>query len=223
MIRVGERLLAAAELLGSCDILADIGANHGFLSAFMLQEGLCRTAVVSDISEDALLRARDVMREEGLLNKVFFNIGDGFQNISLKPGDGIAVCGMGARTIAHILRGGLPCKAVLQSNVELSFLREFISNSDMHIEKERIALDGGRYYVLMLVLPGRGKPYAPGECITGKRELLQNPQMRREYLAWRLRVADTALKGAKTGSDACKLSRAKMEYEAVSRALEEDG
>ncbi|MDR2515132.1 MAG: class I SAM-dependent methyltransferase [Christensenellaceae bacterium] len=222
MARPGPRLLAARDLLGPCRVFADIGANHGFLAAEMLKSGLCERAIVSDISAQALERARRTMAETGLLGRAEFIVTDGLQGIALSGEDAAAICGMGARTIMAILQDGLPCAAVLQANVELPLLRHFLAERHYLIEAERIARDAGRYYPLLRVLPGGGERYSTAECVTGKRERLQNPELRRGYLQWRLAVCEVALKGANLGQDAGKRERAQAEWLAVREALEEE-
>ncbi|MDR3085652.1 MAG: class I SAM-dependent methyltransferase [Christensenellaceae bacterium] len=222
MARLGARLLAARDLLGPCRVFADIGANHGFLAAEMLKSGLCERAVVSDISSFALDRARRTMAEEGLLDRTEFVVANGLQGIRLAGGDAAAICGMGARTIAAILLNGLPCAAVLQPNVELPLLRRFLVQHRYLIEAERIAFDAGRYYVLLRVLPGLSEAYSDAQCVTGRRERLQNPELRKGYLQWRLAVCEVALKGARLGENAGKLKRAEAEWQAVRAALEEE-
>ena len=39
MIQLDERLSAAAELAGECAVFYDVGSNHGFLGAHLLQAG----------------------------------------------------------------------------------------------------------------------------------------------------------------------------------------
>lgn len=208
------RLLAAAGLLGPCELFVDVGANHGFLGAYMLRAGLCGRALLTDISASALQRARRTLAEEGLEDRAELLVQDGLQGLRLGPKDGVAACGMGARTILHILQGGLPCRAVLQPNVELARLRVQLASASMRIRDERIASSGGRFYVLLLVEPGREeRPYTQREALLGRfwtKDPLAEP-----YLAWRRAVAKAALEGALQGKDEEKLRRARLEWEAL--------
>lgn len=218
---VDERLRMAAELLGPCERFVDVGANHGFLAAHMLKSGLCREAVLTDISPQALERARRTLREEGLEDRTCLVVTDGLMGIDLLPQDGVAVCGMGARTIMHILKSPLPCRAVLQANVELAFLRQSLAKRGLMIANERIAQSGGRLYVLICAQPGKERPYTEREAVLGR--FLRDDPLFLPYLAWRRGVAQTALKGAQAGHDEGKLRRAKMEAEALEEAWHENG
>ena len=199
MIQLDERLLAAEALAGRCDRVVDVGTNHGFLPVHMLQSGLCGRAVLCDVSADALERARRTVAAEGLEGKTELIVTDGLQGIEIKQGDVVTVCGMGARTIAHILDGNPGCPVVMQPNVEVRLLRRHLEKIGMHIARERIAFAAGRYYVL----------------------LRDRPPLFREYLQWRLGVTQRALDGMKIGRDAEKLRQAQSDVDDVKRALRE--
>ena len=77
MIQLDERLSAAAELAGECAVFYDVGSNHGFLGAHLLQSGACRRAVLCDISDDALNRARETVEKEGLQDRTQLVVADG--------------------------------------------------------------------------------------------------------------------------------------------------
>ena len=79
------RLLAAAGLLGPCELFVDVGANHGFLGAYMLRAGLCGRALLTDISASALERARRTLAEEGMEDRAELLVQDGLLGLRLGP------------------------------------------------------------------------------------------------------------------------------------------
>lgn len=221
MIQLDERLLAAEALAGRCDRVVDVGTNHGFLPVHMLQSGLCGRAVLCDVSADALERARRTVAAEGLEGKTELIVTDGLQGIEIKQGDVVTVCGMGARTIAHILDENPGCPVVMQPNVEVRLLRRHLEKIGMHIARERIAFAAGRYYVLLRAEPGREAGMSDYEAHIGPALLRDRPPLFREYLQWRLGVTQRALDGMKIGRDAEKLRQAQSDVDDVKRALRE--
>ena len=151
MLQLDARLALAEDLLGRCETLYDIGSNHGFLAVHMLRIGRCRRAVLCDISADALSRARGLVARAGLADRAAFAVTDGFAGLDPQPGDAAAILGMGGRTIAAILREGLPCPVVLQANVEIACARRRVEQAGMHIAREGVARAAGRR-------PGRRRP-----------------------------------------------------------------
>ena len=221
MVHLDERLSAAERLIGKCIRLVDIGTNHGFLPVHMIQSGLCQRALLCDISADALSRARRLVEKTGLQEQTAFLVTDGLHGITLEEGNVVSVCGMGARTIGHILTSPLPCPIVVQANVEVPYLRRHIESIGMHIAEEDIAFAAGRYYVLLRAEPGADERMSDYEAHIGRGLLQKNPPLFRDYLIWRKGVTGRALRGTEDGSDKARFEAAKKEYEDVLRALEE--
>lgn len=139
---------------------------------------------------------------------------DGLQGLRLGPKDGVAVCGMGARTILHILQGGrpaVPCCSPMWSWPGCGFSWQAPPCASGTSASQAAA---GRFYVLLLAEPGREeRPYTQREALLGRfwtKDPLAEP-----YLAWRRAVAKAALEGALQGKDEEKLRRARLEWEAL--------
>lgn len=185
------RLLTVAQLMPACDTLYDIGADHGQLSASLLTMGRCRKAVLSDISAPSLKKAQRLFAQQGL--EAEFHVGDGLDGLTPQIDDAVAICGMGASTVLHILRKPLPCPVVIQANIHIEYLREGLPNRGLVIQEECIAKEDRRFYVCMLAKPGLGEPETGFEGYIGK-GLLKDPLFF-EYMRWRKTVLERALAG----------------------------
>lgn len=221
MVTLDERLACAERLAGRCARLVDVGSNHGFLPVHMLQAGLCERALICDISRDALARAQGLVEKTGLDGRAELRVTDGLTGIALAAADVVTICGMGARTIAHILREGAPCPVVMQANVELRLLRRHVEAIGMHVEREDIALAAGRYYVLLRAEPGRRERMSDYEAHMGPALLRDRPPLLLPYLKWRQGVTRRALEGMRLGGNAEKRRQAERDAQDVERALEE--
>lgn len=220
MVRLDARLSTVAQLLGRCGTLVDVGSNHGRLGVYMAQNGLCERAILTDISPDALEKGKALVSRTGLQQKVETIVCDGVTGIALAPKDAVAICGMGARTILHILGDGLPCRAVVQANVETAFLREQIQRIGMRIGAEALAKENGRWYVAMLLLPEEEvQPLTRQGCVLGR--FLQNDALYTPYLLWREGVVRRAVEGAALGGSEEKREAANMEYTQIQQAMKE--
>ena len=60
MKRTG-RLDAVCAELSACGLFADVGCDHGYCTLYMLERGLCRGAVISDISAKSLKKAETLL------------------------------------------------------------------------------------------------------------------------------------------------------------------
>ena len=53
-----DRIEKLCSYLSPCKTFADVGCDHGYCTLYALKNGLCESAVVSDISEKCLDKAR---------------------------------------------------------------------------------------------------------------------------------------------------------------------
>ncbi len=202
-IALDPRLSMIARLVGPCERYADIGCDHGRLGAFMLQRGLCERAVLTDISEPSLAKARALMDRLGLTDRVTFAVGNGALALD-GPVDAAVIAGMGGATIARIVREGreklADARLILQPNVAAPQLREALSDCGYAIFDERVAQDGRRNYVILCARPGPSA-YDERERIVGPVLLRERPDELAPYASFRLRVAKKALAGAAASGD----------------------
>ena len=202
-IVLDPRLSMIAEMVGRCGVYADIGCDHGRLGAFLLQHDWVDRAILMDISEPSLEKARGLIRLLGLDARAELFACDGADALN-EPIDAVVIAGMGGTTAAGIIERGRKrfgdARLVLQANVALSELRSRLSACGYVLTDERIVRDGRRQYVLMEARPGRSE-YDERELCVGPVLLERRPDGLAEYAAFRLRVARKALDGAQKGGD----------------------
>ena len=92
-----EKIISA---LGKVDIVAEVGCDHAKLTELAFVRGLCSRAIVSDISEKCLEKARRTLTRSGDL--VEYAVCDGVPEPAYKA-ECIVICGMGGHLIRAIL------------------------------------------------------------------------------------------------------------------------
>jgi len=179
------RLSAAYELVQPCKLCADIGADHGKLSAALLGDGRAEHMLVTDISEKALAKARKLLAYARLSDRATFAVADGLDALDAlrgKQADVVCIVGMGGDTIAGVLRRGENrlCGAalVLGAQTELPVLRQALCDIGYRLREERVAEAASRPYILM-----RATPSAENEPLYTEKELLLGPCLLRELPA----------------------------------------
>ena len=68
-VHITPRLHAALEMLTGSDTVADIGCDHGRLTAALLQKQICKMVIASDISEPSLEKARRLIEVIGFKDR----------------------------------------------------------------------------------------------------------------------------------------------------------
>ena len=89
-VHLTPRLIAALSMLKGAAVVADIGCDHGRLTAALLQQNICARVIATDISEPSLQKAKDLLGHVSLSDRVSFRAGDGLDPLSENECDGIA-------------------------------------------------------------------------------------------------------------------------------------
>ena len=147
------RFSAILELIGRADTVADIGCDHGYVGAALLESGAAKKVWFTDVSEKALSRAQRLVREKALPGACFF-AGDGFAPLPETP-DAAVIAGMGGETIAHILSHPLAkTRAVLQPMRDAELLFRDLTELGFRVLRVYVVYQERRYYQIMEVCPG---------------------------------------------------------------------
>ena len=106
-LHLSARLRALANLVPTGSVLADIGTDHAWIPADLLQRGRIQSAIALDIGVGPLARAAANLASLGLSEVVSLRQSDGF--VALKPGeaDCVLIAGMGGQLMQNILTRGL--------------------------------------------------------------------------------------------------------------------
>lgn len=146
------RLAAAAEFVRPGSIAADIGCDHGKLSAWLAGSGRCPLVFACDLRPDPLAKARRACAPYG--DRVQFRLGSGLE--VLRPGEAndIIIAGMGAQTIMEILDAAPwvfdpAYNLVLVPATKHSLLRRWLAQRGFTLQGETLAHAAGRWYAVM--------------------------------------------------------------------------
>ena len=201
------RLAAAASFVRPGTVLADIGTDHAYLPVSLLLGGRIRFAVVSDINEGPLERARANAAKYGVSGKMRFVLTDGLAGLEPERdgvGD-IAVCGMGGELIARIVgasdytkKNGV--RLILQPMSSPEELRSFLGGSGYAILDERLCRAAGKIYACLSVeYDGVQREYAPAELLLGRANIEKREPLFREFAETWLGRLDTQIAGRRKG------------------------
>lgn len=154
MIKLTQRLQCVAGLVEECDCFLDIGTDHAYLPAFLIESGVAKRAIASDINPNPLMNAEKTLEGEELSDKIELRLSDGFKNI--KPGEAteIAVAGMGGIVIAEMLEKtewlrDAKYHLVLQPMTHFYDVRKALSKYGFEILEEKAVEEGKRVYLVI--------------------------------------------------------------------------
>ena len=169
-----ERINKLCSYLTKCGTFADVACDHGYIAEFMLKNGLCERAVVSDISEKCLKKAETLLSEYISAGKCRAVCCDGLEEIDRET-DCVMIAGIGGEEIIKILSEGfIPKSFVFQPMKNADTLRGYLLKNDCFIETDDIFSDGKKYYFVIKGGKGRAPMYTEEQLLYGK-DSLKNP------------------------------------------------
>ena len=135
--------------------LADIGTDHAYLPAALLQTGQIAYAVAADIAADPCKVALNTLQMYGVSGGSEVRQGSGLSVLQVGECDCIVVAGMGGATIVDILKADLQVarsakRLILQPMVGAAAVRKFLLEQGFALVAEDLVEDGKFLYEIMV-------------------------------------------------------------------------
>lgn len=174
---ISNRLLACAGFIQPGQRVADIGCDHGYLSIYLLTNGIASHIIASDIKEQPLMSAVRNAEKYGVREQMEFYLSDGVQSIP-RDFDTLVCAGMGADTMISILESAPwlqseKYRLVLQCQSKTPLLRQWLYATGYQILQETLAKDGRFVYSIMEVAFAPGRVCVPMDAYLSP-QLLQS-------------------------------------------------
>ena len=173
---ISKRLLLCTELITSCDTVADVGTDHGYLPVFLCRSGRIPSALACDINPLPLQSARENIARYGLSDRIEPRLSDGLREVRQTEVDDIVIAGMGGELIRDILSAAPWVKSpdkrlILQPMTHHEDLLKWLFENGFAILRQEAVLDEGKYYtVLSAVCDGKVRDCGLFDCIVGRLE-----------------------------------------------------
>ena len=216
-MELSPRLCSVAELVPQGARFADVGTDHAYLPVWLLQREVISRAVVSDLRQGPLERARLTAERYGLTDRMEFRLCDGLSGIRPEEADTIAIAGMGGETVAAILDAApwtreRDCLLLLQPMSAQPFLRHWLQTHGYAIQREALSREGDALYIAFAVRPGQMGELTPAELWAGRQRRGEEAPLRGAYLDRLLRQTERAAAGLRRSTRAEDVPRlAEME------------
>jgi tRNA (adenine22-N1)-methyltransferase len=135
--------------------VADIGTDHAYLPIYLVQEGVCPSAVGGDVHRGPFEAALRAVREAGLGDAIAVKMGDGLAVVEPGEVEAVVIAGMGGGTIRGILEASPQVadqlvRLILQPMVDAAPLREWLLHNGWQIIDEELAEEENRLYEVIV-------------------------------------------------------------------------
>ena len=229
MIRLDDRLRCAFDLLRGSAAVADIGSDHGKLTAALLLDGCCRRVIAGDISPDCLQKTSETIARYGLQDQAETRLGSGLSILSPRECDAAAILGTGGELMVEMLTDSKAVaeamdKLVLQPMSGIEELRQWLYKNRWHVTADRLIPVGRRWYQLLSVQKAdRSDPWPEGfpvDCwLVGYRSFADRDEQLGDYCEEQLKKRRIQLRQAMgtTGED--RLARETGQLEQIIKEI----
>lgn len=158
---LSERMRAAAGMVTRGNAVCDVGCDHGFVSIYLVQQGISPRALAMDLREGPLKAAGEHVKAYGLEGRIELRLSDGLHKYEKGEAKTLLCAGMGGGLMRRILEKDREKTAsfqelVLQPQSELERFRRFLRESGHRILDEEIVEEEGKFYQIIRALPCRG-------------------------------------------------------------------
>ncbi|NQX83389.1 MAG: SAM-dependent methyltransferase [Mycoplasmataceae bacterium] len=168
-----KRLNFIANQVRKDEKVLDIGTDHAIVPILLLENGITKNILASDINTEPLTFAKDNLKSKKMDDKVKLLLMDGIKDIEPNEYDVIIIAGMGGQTISNILKQKkFNGRYILHPTTDIVTVRKTIQKLKMKITNEWVICEGKVYNVIIEAKKGN-------ESLTEK-ELFLGPILMKE-------------------------------------------
>lgn len=180
--RLSKRQDAILSFVRTVENTVDVGSDHGYIAAAVLERKLSTKLIASDISAPSLAKTAELLKSKGL--DASTRVGDGLDILKPdEPIDQIIIAGMGGAEIIGILQRFARIQQVghyvFQPMKEIVALRKFLSQVGLRIIHDTVVEDK-KFYHIITAVPGTRK-YSELEALFGAESAGRGTQ---DYARW---------------------------------------
>lgn len=171
-VSLSRRLGAAAEYVRAKSYCADIGCDHGKLSAYLIESGRCERVDAADLRPGPLSKARSLFEQLGIEGRARALLSNGFEKVSPEVTDAV-IAGIGADNTLEIIA---ECDFIKRIGVRLvlvpatrhALLRAGIAEMGFQIVAEKAVCEYGHCYTVIAAdYTGVKRTLSHGEAAAG--------------------------------------------------------
>lgn len=195
--------------------IIDVGTDHGYIPAALIESGYSGNIIASDINAGPLETARRTAANCGGLERIEFILCDGLEKCDRTRIDTIIIAGMGGDTICGILDRAEWCISpgytlILQPMTKAEVLRFWLINNGFEIIADEYVLDGNVYQIIVAQV-GPFIRYTDAELFLGKYETVCSDELFPDRLEALIKRFEYTVRGMGNSASERDICRAEFE------------
>ncbi len=155
---LSKRLQTVADMVTRGNRVCDVGCDHGYVSIYLVKQGISPGVLAMDVREGPLNAAREHVAEQDLADKIETRLSDGLHNYNAEEAQSLVCAGMGGRLMRRILEADQHKTAsfrelILQPQSEIEQFRRFLRKNGYPIREEEMLEEDGKFYQVIRAVP----------------------------------------------------------------------
>lgn len=153
---LSARMRALTDMVTAGNRVCDVGCDHGWVSIYLVQQGISPRVLAMDVRQGPLSRAQEHIRQQGLEAYIDTRLSDGVTALKAGEADTVICAGMGGRLMRRILEEGREKleameELILQPQSEVTDFRAYLRQAGYVTLAEDMVFEDGKYYPIMKV------------------------------------------------------------------------
>ncbi|HBH13479.1 MAG: Uncharacterized protein XD91_0331 [Clostridiales bacterium 38_11] len=198
---MGNRIDEIIKLIDCCHVAADIGTDHAYVPEILINEGICRKVIATDLNEGPFKIAKSYIESKSLSDIIDVRLGDGLHPIDLKEVDTIIIAGMGGYLIREIIdfrknEFNNRHTLVLQPMNASDKLRHYLFDNGFELVDEGLAKEDFHFYEIIKAKKRKDIENIDGEIFfeVGKALFIKKHPLLRSFIENKIRINDDIIR-----------------------------
>lgn len=158
---LSQRMLKIVNFVETGTKILDVGTDHGYIPIYLVENGISKNVIASDISKKSLEKTIRKVKHKKLEEYIDVRLGDGLNVIEPNEVDGVIMAGMGGILIEEILEKSKDITdtidyLIFQPMIGSKELRQYLNKNSFKIVDEELAKDKDKFYEIIYAKRGEG-------------------------------------------------------------------
>lgn len=199
-MKLSKRLQTIVDFVPAGGVVGDIGTDHGYIPACLIDSKKSNKVIGTDISKGSLDKIIQYVKLLNFQDQIDTRLGNGLEVIKPNEIDTVIISGMGGLLIRDILSKNLEITNsithfILQPNIAAKDLREYLIQNNFKIMDEELVFEENKYYEIIYAVKGESKVEHEMDYEISPILILKNHPVLRDYINFKINSAKSIING----------------------------
>lgn len=201
-MKLSRRLQAIADFVPQNTIVGDIGTDHGYIPVYLIEKGIAKKVIGTDLSPNSLEKINQFVKDRRLENHIDIRLGNGLEVLKPFEIDTLIIAGMGGLLIRDILdkdreKRDSITNFILQPNIATKELRKYLYENNFEIVDEKLVKEDNKFYEIIYAKKGKSHVKDNIYYEIGEKLIVEDNPILKEFLEEKIKIINKILQELK--------------------------